>query len=61
MDQRAQFERDLSEIDYVALEQATIAYDNAQYRYTQSRGFFSCNSECQEYKADAEIKKLECR
>ena len=57
IDQQLQYERDLSAIDFEALERASLAYEEANYLYSSSRGFFSCDDRCTYFKKDMEAKK----
>jgi hypothetical protein len=59
LDQRAGFEKDLSAIDYVSLDEATTRYEVAYERYRHSQGFFSCDERCQGHKRVMEEHKRE--
>jgi hypothetical protein len=61
IDQRDGFERDLSSIDYVALDEASTRYEAAYERYRQTQGFFSCDSKCQGYKRVMEEQRCAAR
>jgi hypothetical protein len=58
LEQRAGFEKDLSSIDYVSLDEATTQYEVAYERYRHSQGFFSCDERCQGHKRAMEEHRL---
>ncbi len=53
--QRKEFYKDVSNIDYLELEGAAMDVELASRRYSNSKGwFFTCNEECQLFKTDYE-------
>lgn len=50
--QRAEYYQELTKIDYQRLDDARVAVDVSYRPYYRSKGWFSCNSECQMYKKE---------
>ena len=58
IEQKLNFEKDLSKIDYQSLDRITTRYETLNEKYLQSKGFFSCDSICQINKKNMEDAKF---